>query len=530
MTQMNLGILYTGGTIGSFGDPLHPLNNQDFTDAFNAAMTPVLQSQYSDLAIGFIEFDPQGTTLDSTNLQPSDWCKMANDILPVYTEYDAFLILHGTDTMAFSASALSFLFTGLQANGFPNAVLSKPIVITGSQVPLFHGNNPKAPLLRFDTDAFQNVCGSVAAAYTGAPEVCLFFHNTLFRGNRTAKTNASEFDAFSSPNYPALGEAGIEFYLENNNVLHLPTTQAISLESQGARTALNAQLAYLTKNISAAKAMPFLALPAAYTVEDKNKGTPATSFLADLLSASLGQGLQGLVLESYGEGNFPSGDPTTASDGAIYKVLDAANESGVVIVDNTQVLAGIVNANAYASGSWLADVGAAGAFDMTPIASYCKLLYLLTLAGYQDNGWTQADVKRLMLTNITGEIMDVNRLDTRGEWYLGQGESISALDGSATLTNDAVNGLRLVNNSDPSTVLWPNGVPPEGLTGRLYMQGDGNLVLYGPSNKTLWASGTTYQTEATSMLLLDGASEPNGLRLYIYNYAQGVVSKVFYPS
>lgn len=104
-------------------------------------------------------------------------------------------------------------------------VARKAVKAQLTQVPLFYGENVNDLGLRFDTDTFQNVCGSVAAAYTGVPEVCLFFRNTLFRGNRTVKTNASEFDAFSSPNYPALGEVGIDFYLENDNVLHLPTTR-----------------------------------------------------------------------------------------------------------------------------------------------------------------------------------------------------------------------------------------------------------------------------------------------------------------
>jgi len=529
---LKLAILYTGGTIGSVGNPLKPLTSEQFEGAFEKLMKPILQSRYPDLKLGYITFDtlPDGTTvtLDSTNLQPSDWCKMAKDILPVYPEHDAFLILHGTDTMAYTASALSFLFTGLQPDGFPNAVLSKPVVITGSQVPLFYKENDTLTL-RFDTDAFQNVCGSVSAATTGVPEVCLFFHNTLFRGNRTAKTNASELDAFSSPNYPALGEAGIDFRLANDEVLHLPTTPAISLESDGARARLSAQLAHLTANIPRTRAMPFLAFPATYTLPGPDKKKPATAYLAALLTAALDQDLQGLVLESYGEGNFPSGDPDDATAGAIYQVLDKAHEKGVVIVDNTQVLAGIVNANAYASGSWLASVGAVGAFDMTPIASYAKLLYLLTLRDYQDNNWQQSDVERLMQTNVTGEIMDVNRLDTRGRWFLGAEESINALDGTATLINDPDLGPVLKDSSGKT--LWQalSSPPAEGLPGRLYMQGDGNLVLYGSSNTVLWASGTPSASEATSMLILDGSTAPGGLRLYVYNYAQGIVSKTLFP-
>ncbi len=521
--SFTIGILYTGGTIGSVGHVLSPLSDGDFETAFDDTITPILKSQYDDLAVSFI---PYGKSLDSTNLQPSDWCKMAAAILGDYDNCDAFIVLHGTDTMAYSASALSFLFTGLQPNGFPNAVLSKPVILTGSQVPLFYQkakDEPAADLtIRFDTDAYQNVCGAVSAAYTGVPEVCLFFRNTLFRGNRTAKTNASEFDAFSSPNYPALGEAGIEFYLDNDNTLHLPTTQEISLDSPDAQAVLQHQLSYLTDHIDGAGVLPFLAYPAPYTE------SPAASALANVLAAALGTGIGGLVLESYGEGNFPSGNPDTPSDGAIYQVLAAAHAGGVVIVDNTQVLAGIVNSTAYASGSWLADAGAVGAFDMTPLASVAKLIYLLTLRHYGSNDWSQAHVEQLMQTNITGEIMDVNRLDTRGEWYLAPGEQIMALDGSATLTNDHALGPALRSASQPATdpPLWaPLGDSPDAdMPGRLYMQGDGNLVFYDASNIARWASGTTPAGPATSMLILDP-----GPNLYIYNYAQGEVTAELYP-
>lgn len=165
---------------------------------------------------------------------------------------------------------------------------------------------------------------------------------------------------------------------------------------------------------------------------------------------------------------------------------------------------------------------------MTPIASYTKLLYLLTLRHYGNNNWSQADIKRLMQTNITGEIMDVNRLDTRGEWYLGPDESLTALDGSATLTNDRVDGLLLTNAA--GTALWPLDIPPAKLTGRLYMQGDGNLVLYGSSNTPVWASDTSYSSEATSMLILEGESGPHGLAAIHLQLCEGRTEHAALPA
>ncbi len=520
-----IAVTYTGGTIGCVGDPLAPLTAEDFEQAFDEIIVPVLKAQYPDLVISYIPFQPP---LDSTNLQPSDWCRMAKNILQEYGDRDAFVVLHGTDTMAYSASALSFLFTGLEKDGSQNAVLSKPIVFTGSQLPLFDQKTKEAPLtLRFDTDAYQNICGAVSACYSGLPEVCLFFDDTLFRGNRTEKVSASSFAAFATPNYPALGTAGVEFYLDNENVLPLPTTSAISLESENARNILAEQLEHITRKIDQVSVMPFLAFPAPYNCAV----TPTTSVLADLLTACVEQGLEGLVLEAYGEGNFPSGDPENPSHGAIFQALNSAHEKGIALIDNTQVMSGIVDATAYAAGSWLAQVGAIGAYDMTSIASVAKLIYLLTLRDYHDNDWELSTVEQLMQTNLTGEIMDVNRLDTRGKLYLSAGEFITAFDGSAELINDPDRGPVLKNIGDGSE-LWSalETSPSDNMPGRLYMQSDGNLVFYDSSNTALWDSGTTTASESTSMVILDSCSgQPGSIRLYIDNYARGYVSKTLYP-
>lgn len=517
----NIGVLYTGGTIGCAGEPLTPLSEDDFETAFNAIMIPIIKAQYPDCTISFISF---GTALDSTNLQPSDWCKMAKDLLPNYPSCDAFIILHGTDTMAWTASALSFLFTGLQNNGFPNAVLTKPIIVTGSQLPLFYQKD-KQPIssILFNTDAVQNVCGAVAVAYSGVPEVCLYFNNTLFRGNRTVKTDASEFDAFSSPNYPSLGEYGVEFNLRNEHILHLPTTSAISLDSDSTRTSLTNQLTYISNNINNTIVIPFPAFPAYYAVQ-------GPSVISNMLTALISQvkGINGLILESYGEGNFPSGDPDQPEKGAIYQALKAAHDNGVVLIDCTQVLRGTVNAGAYASGSWLTEVGAVGAYDMTPIAALTKLIYLQTLRNYNGNNWGQATIEQLMLTNLTGEIMDINRLDARGKCYLAPGESIMALDGSAILVNDF--NLGPILNDASGKTLWAALSNPgqANMPGRLTMQDDGNLVFYDRSDTVRYASNTCQDSPKASMLILESSTK-TGIRLYIYNYGQGKITATLYP-
>jgi L-asparaginase len=393
---MNIAILYTGGTIGCIGSPLVPLSEERFEVAFTANIIPIIQSQYPGCCIHFLSF---GTALDSTNMQPSDWCKMASVILSNYSCYDAFVVLHGTDTMAWTASALSFLFTGLQSNGYPNALLSKPIIVTGAQLPLFSENSQSALSILFNTDAFQNVCGAIAAAQTGISEVCLYFNDSLLRGNRTVKINASEFSAFSSPNYPNLGKLGVEFRLQTENILRRPTS--ISLDSESAQELLANQLEYISCHIDESVVIPFLAFPAYYETQ-----SPNTNILNKMLSASLELGIDGIILQSYGEGNFPSGNPAYPEKGVIYQTLKTAHNRGIVLIDCTQVLTGIVNSKAYLSGSWLGSVGAVSAYDMTPIAALTKLIYLNTLRCYNNNNWNQSTIEQLMLTNLSGEIME----------------------------------------------------------------------------------------------------------------------------
>ena len=204
---MKLGIMYTGGTIGCFYKPLRPMTSEEFRVLFDANMLPVLREKYAAIRVDYIAFGPPA--LDSTNLVPLDWCAIVERILPRFCDFDAFLVLHGTDTMAYSASALSFLFASIDKEGHRNAVLNKPIILTGSQVPLFDGEHPSSAQMRFNSDAFQNVCGAVECAYYGIPHVCLFFRSKLFMGTRTLKTSSNQFDVFSSPNYPPLIEVGI---------------------------------------------------------------------------------------------------------------------------------------------------------------------------------------------------------------------------------------------------------------------------------------------------------------------------------
>lgn len=269
--------------------------------------------------------------------------------------------------------------------------------------------------------------------------------------------------------------------------------------------------------------MQFNAFPAAY----QSGGTP-TAVIASLINACVGTGIKGLILESYGEGNFPSGNPDTPQQGAIYQALNSANNSGVVIVDCTQVLQGVVNDNAYAAGAWLPAAGALSPADMTPMAALAKLMILLTSAGYPGNNWSLAEVKQLLQLDLLGEMIDVSRLDSRGSSVLLPGQTLSALDGSATLTNDPVNGP-ILQNSSGNTLWQPLSSPAStDMPGQLIMQNDGNLVFYSRDNVAMWATNTGQPNGASSMLVLGGSTSNNTLSLTVYDYSHGSTTATLY--
>jgi L-asparaginase len=537
---MDICIINTGGTISCIGEPLAPMSAAEFATASQTILNPIVAETFPDTTLFYetaLTFPESSTgTLDSTNLQPSDWCLMAQYILDNYATYDGFVILHGTDSMDFTGSALPFLLNVFDAQGFGTAVLSKPVIVTGSQVPMFYQaptppSGPKPALtLNFNTDAYQNFCGSVAAARLGIPEVGVYFDSKLYRGDRVLKINASEFRAFDSPNYPALAEYGIEMTQYGDLMLPGPVGADVSLDNATALAAAKTQLTAITAAIDSNPVMQLPAFPAPYSVPN------ATAVIADLITACAGQGIKGLVLESYGEGNFPSGnpdhpagDPTATPPipaGAIYTALEAANTAGTIIVDSTQVIAGTVNNSAYASGAWLPNVGALSASDMTPMASLTKTMILLSAA--TANGWTADQVKTLIQLNLFGEIMNVSRLDSRTNATLLPGQSIMALDGSAKLINDPSSGP--IMTASDGTFLWaPFGSAAAGKPGRLVMQNDGNLVLYNASHTALWATNMGDADGGSSVLMITGSTGATNLTLSVYNYSAKSVSATLYP-
>lgn len=329
-------VAYTGGTIGmkQSTQGFVPVKGH-LTDSINN-LPEFHRAEMPEFTIN--EYHP---LIDSSNMTPNDWQRIADDIKQHYDDYDGFVVLHGTDTMAYTSSALSFMFENL----------AKPVIVTGSQI----------PLSQLRSDGQVNVLNAlyIAANYP-INEVALFFNNKLYRGNRCIKAYADGFDAFDSPNMQPLLEAGINIKL------------------------LAGAIAATTEHVEPLKLTNITPQPIGVV-----HLYPGIS--SELIANVIRQPVKALILRSYGVGNAPQ-------DEALLSCLAKAKQQGIIVVNCSQCIKGKVNMSGYATGNALSEAGVISGHDMTLEAALTKLHYLLSL------NKSNEEIRELMELNLRGEL------------------------------------------------------------------------------------------------------------------------------
>lgn len=333
-------LIYTGGTIGMVKDLgtglLKPLD-------FDHLINQIPELNQFGFKIHTLTFEP---VIDSSEVEPGIWIKLARTIYNHYDEFDGFVILHGTDTMAYTASALSFLLQNLD----------KPVILTGAQLPI--------GTLR--TDGKENIISSIEIAAGQkegkpiVPGVSIYFEYKLLQGNRTTKYSAETFNAFISPNYPILAECGVHINY-NEDVIHVPTP--------GHKPVLYEKMA---TGVTFLKIYPGI----------------SGEIVRTILSS---KGLEALILETYGAGNAPTGS-------WLLQPLKTFIDNGGLVLNISQCLVGEVDMGQYETGQTLKNIGVLGGRDLTREAAITKMMFLL--GNFND----PVERKFLLSRSICGEM------------------------------------------------------------------------------------------------------------------------------